>query len=736
MREMALTVDGMRCGGCAVGLERRLATMDGVATATVNFARRIANVAYDPSRVTPEALLEGIEAAGFAASRFEPASELARLEDEFKTRLRGLGIAVLVGMQLMLVAAALYAGEWFGMAPRFQLFFRWLGVGFALALLAFPAREFFREAVRGVRAGRLGMDLPIALGLAVAFGASARAAATGAGEVYFDSMAMFVVLLLVARFLEFQARRSSLDQVLALGRARPIRAMRIDARGAIRPVDGETLHRGDRILVRSEDLLPVDGVIVEGASTFDEGLLTGESRAIHREVGGAVLAGSRNRGSAVIVETTRVGSETVRGRLLALAASAHAAKPRLARLADRVAGRFVAVQLAIAAVVALGWGLSGSAVWLDPVLAVLIVSCPCALSLATPCALGAGLRALARRGIYVANGDALERLPRITRCVFDKTGTLTADRVEVAAVDVSEWVSPERAWALALALERHAHHPLADALLAAGRDRPRSASPLAEDVKILPGVGVEGCIEGIRYRIGRAASAVSHRERASDCRSSGLGSGPGSGSVARLVEQSVPGRTLATFRFQEQLRPGARALIAWLILRGLAVSVLSGDGEEAVRNLADRLGLSQVDGGLDPAGKLSRIQIAQKAGERVLMVGDGINDTPALAAADVSCAIGNAAEVSRGKADLVLVRPEPTLVAEALEIAGKVRRVVTQNFLWAAGYNLLAVPAAAFGLVPPWAAALGMSVSSLVVVVNAQRAGWRRPAERCEPRGS
>jgi P-type Cu2+ transporter len=709
--EVAFSIGGMTCGGCAWGLERALAGTQGVDAAEVNFARRLAHVAYDPNQTDREALARVVSAAGFEAFPHRASDEERALEQEYRERLRGLGLAALLGMQLMMIAATLYAGEWSGMSEGFETFFRWLGVVLTVPLLAFPGRSFYASASRALAARTVNMDVPIALALSIAFAASVAATVRGEGAVYYDSLGMFVLLLLAARFLEFIARRRSLEQVWALGRAVPLTAHRRCADGSIETVAADALAAGDVVVVRAGEQVPADGVVVHGRSRVEESLLTGESAPVSRGPGERLLAGTVNREGPLEMRIDRIGRATARAALLEFAARASREKPRLARIADRVAGHFVAAILVVALAVAIGWALTAPERWLEVTIALLIVTCPCALSLATPCAIGAGVQALASRGVYVTRADMIERLASVSRFVFDKTGTLTEERLELEAIAAVPGASAAECLRIAGTLEAYANHPIAAALVReAASSASAEASPVTTDVVVTTGEGVSGRIDGRSYRIGSPAFA-------------GVGErgGPG-GECGPVAVLAGPDGVLATFRFREVERAGAAELVRRLEEAGLRSAIYSGDATAAVESVAGRLGVVDWCGALAPDEKLARVRAHQAAGERIAMVGDGLNDTPALAGADVSIALGCAAAVPDQHADAVLVKEDLELLSWAVTKSREVYRIVKQNLGWALAYNALAIPAAAAGWVSPWMAALGMSLSSMLVVANALRA--------------
>ena len=759
--EVALTVEGMRCAGCAWLVEGLLAKTPGVRTATVDFPLRRAEVRFDAGATVLPAVLEALADAGYRATPYSAHAEEAAIEAERRNRLRGLGISTLFGMQVMLLSTALHASALYGgMDAGFERLFRWLAMLLTVPVLVWPGRAFFTGAVTALRGRRLTMDVPVALGLSIAFLGSAFATVTGEGEIWFDSVVMFVTLLGGARYLELIARRRSTATVRALARAAPLVALRVrrngdgqDGQDGETPDAGEereervpaaTLRPGDRVRVRPGETVPADGVIRAGASAFDESLLTGESHPMTRSGGGQVLAGSINGAGVVEVEVSSAGNGTVLGGVLRRAEQAARERPAVALLADRAAAWFIAGVLVLAASVAGAWLLHDPSRTVAVVVSVLVVTCPCALSLATPAAMTAALGALARAGVVATRANAVERLALATHCLADKTGTLSEGRLRLRAVSVAGGRSAAECIETAAALERHAAHPAGSAIVAAAEDGPmrarRGPLPRVEDARAHHG-GVEGRIGGLRHAVGSPAFVGGACRLASDAfardgheRGAGdrIGNGDGDGdgtSLGTRVYLAREGVLLARFDLADTLRPEARKLVDGLRARGLETTIASGDSTAPVERAGEALGVAHRLAGLSPADKLEEADRLAARGERVLMLGDGVNDTPALAGAHVSVAMGRGAAAAASRADAVLLGDNPLALLAGLDIARQARRIVKQNLAWALAYNLVALPLAALGAVPPWAAAIGMSLSSLAVAANALRLVPRQRGE-------
>ncbi len=827
---IALTVEGMRCAGCAWLVERLLASVPGVGTATVNFPLRRAEVRFDTRGTRVHTLLETLARAGYRATPYTAHTEETAIESERHARIRGLGISALFGMQVMLLSLALYASDWYGgMDARFEQLFRWLSMMLTVPVLAWPGRAFFIGAAAALRGRHLTMDVPVALGLSIAFLGSTFATITGEGEIWFDSVVMFVTLLGAARYLELLARRRATATVRALARSAPLVATRVrrhrgDSGAATQPDcdsafsegdgsdrdDSETeripaaaLRPGDRVRVRPGEVVPADGVIRSGHSAFDESLLTGESNPVARSAGSRILAGSVNGSGVVEFEVMGSGDRTVLGEVLRRAEQAARERPAIALLADRAAAWFIGGVLVLAAGVAVGWLVHDASRMIPVLVSVLVVTCPCALSLATPAAMTAALGALARTGLIATRANAVERLALATHCLADKTGTLTEGRFRVRSVTAFAGMSESRCLAIAAALEGYATHPAASALVAAAREAggERSLVGPVQGPETHTG-GVSGRIDGVRYAVGSPEFVARaggpdpdvtglHDLELGDPRpgdSAGdepdkraLQSSHGAGARERLRRDATPtgtigadttglelhrlldgvangndgngvidghdgngtnhdmddegptcvllvreGVLLARFLLADTLRTDARPLVDGLRARGIETTIASGDSPAAVERAARELGVTRHLAGLSPEDKLEEAARLAASGERVLMVGDGVNDTPALAGAHVSVAMGRGAAAAAARADAVLIGDDPGRLLAALDVARFARRIVKQNLAWALGYNLVALPLAAAGMVPPWAAAIGMSLSSLAVAGNALRLGRTR----------
>jgi Cu2+-exporting ATPase len=611
-------------------------------------------------------------------------------------------------MQVMMLAVALYSGDYYGMDEQMQTFMRWVSMLLATPVVFYASTDFFRNAWRDLRHRQVSMDVPVALAIGGAYSASVWATVTGGHEVYFDSVTMFSFFLLSSRFLEMGARHRAGQAAEALVRLLPATATRI-ADGREEVVSVKDLVPGDRVLIRPGETVPADGLVIEGVSSVDESLLTGESMPRPREAGDELVGGSVNVESPLVLRVEKVGEDTLVSAIVRLLDRALAEKPRLARLADRVAGWFVGVLLLVATGVAIWWSLNAPEHAFAVTLSVLVVTCPCALSLATPTAVTAASGALTRLGLLTTRGHALETLAQVSHILFDKTGTLTRGMLQLTEVEIldPDRLERSRALELAAALESGSEHPVAKAL-----STHVERVPAVQELTALPGAGMQGEIDGRRYRIGKS-DYVAELSGATPADAS-----PGDATEVLLGDAEG---LLARFSLGDELRPDADVAIHRLRELGLTVEILSGDTPGAVRRVAGELGVDGARAGMRPDDKLAHVRALQAAGHSVAMVGDGVNDAPVLAGADVSIAMGQGAQLAHASADMVVLSERLGALADGVRKARATRTVIKQNLGWAILYNISAVPLAAAGMVAPWMAAIGMSASSLVVVFNALR---------------
>ncbi|TAL81688.1 MAG: heavy metal translocating P-type ATPase [Candidimonas sp.] len=702
--ETLLLIEGIRCTACVWLIERALAAVAGVLSVQVNAVAQRARIVWDPQRITLAMILRALARTGYSALPLDTAALDDSRRRESHAALKRLAVAGFGTMQAMMYASALYLGAAESMDEATRELMRWFGLLVTTPVVFYSARPFFQGAWRALRARTLGMDVPVAVAVALIYAASVVQALHGGGEVYFDSVSMFVFFLLAGRYLEMRARHRAGNLADAMARLVPAFADRYASGGALERVGVPELVPGDRVHVAQGMRMPADGVLESADCRVDEALLSGESSPLRKRCGDALIGGSMLIEGPAILRVQRVGTDTALAGIAALVARAQSERPRLARAGERAAAGFVLRTLALAALCAIGWSVFDPARAFAATLAVLVVSCPCAFALAVPAAVTRALAVLARQGVFVVHSDAIENLALASHAVLDKTGTLTDAHLELEAVDAADH---ELALVLAAALARGSHHPVAQALVRAASSLPVET---ASDVRTVEGGGLAGMVAGRSYRLGSPAFALDATQDDRDA-------------VILAGEHGI----IAAFNLSERLRPGAREAVSALLASGVAVEIVSGDAAAKVERVAMRLGITQWRARQSPAAKLERLRELRAAGARVLAVGDGINDAPVLAGADVAVALTSGAELAQAAGDVILDGTHLAALSDARAIARETLAVLRQNQRWALGYNLAVVPIAALGFVPPWLAAIGMSLSSLVVVLNALSIGRHTP---------
>jgi P-type Cu2+ transporter len=706
-RELSLQIDGMHCAACAWLLDNSLRQLDGIGDIQVNAGSARAEIRFDPTRVSLSRVLESIYALGYEPRplSFTPGGPpwLA----ERRTALKRLAVAGFGMMQVMTYAVSLYAGAMQGIAPDLEQLLRFVSLLVSTPVVLYAAQPFFIAAWRGLRMRTLVMDLPVALSIAAAYLWSVWATLRGRGAVYFDSAVMFTFFLLLGRFVEMSLRNGFGLQQDAIARLLPESVLRITVTGEERVIPDE-LCAGDRVRILPGERVPADGEILCGRTEIDESMLTGEALPRGREAGEKLIAGTLNLSNAVDMRITRVGQDSTLAAVSRLLERARASRPHIAEAADAVAAWFVAGVLVLALIAALYWLHADAARAFPTVLAILVVTCPCALSLATPAALAAATTQLARTGLIVTRGRALETLARADCVVFDKTGTLTFGQpvlTELRLLRVG--ASRERCLAIAAALERYSGHPIARAFAK------ETSALFVGEVSYCTGMGIEGYVADQRYRVGRAdfvlelcAAAAVAPELAQGRSSVFLGDTAG---------------LLAEFVLCDALRADARVTVRQLRNLGLEPLIASGDQAAVVAAISRQLDEPRSLGNLRAADKLTFVHSLQAQRHIVAMVGDGVNDAPVLAGADVSVAIGGGTDLAKVSADIVMLGEALAPLPAGIETARRCMRIIRQNIIWAVVYNAAAVPLAASGRLQPWMAAIGMSASSLLVTLNAMR---------------
>ena len=709
-----LSIEGIRCSACVWLIEKRLSQVPGLKSANLNVATEKLQVTWDAALSKPSDIIRAVREVGYVAYPFDPIQHGDLLRKNARTMFKRLFVAGLSMMQVMMYAVPVYWADAGSIDSDLEQLMCWASLLLTLPAVMYSAQPFFRGAWTDIKVRTPGMDVPVALGISAAFIGSAWSTINGGGDVYFDSITMFIFLLLASRYVELVARRRAAASLEKLQYALPESAHLMLGYPASRNttiVAASTLRSGDIILSKPGEAIPVDSLIIDGETTIDLSLLTGESHPQPRRLGESVASGAVNISQPVTLRVEKVARDSTLAALIRLIESAGQGKPTLAQWADRVAAWFVGALLVFALVVLAFWSWHDATRAWPIAIAVLVVSCPCALSLATPSALAAVTDRLLRQGVLVIQPHVIETLYRATHVVLDKTGTLTEGRPQLRQTVTLGEASREQVLHIAAALESGSAHPLSRALVEAAEQR-SATNVNVETITHYVGQGLEGMIAGELYRIGSHAfvSALS-----------GVGVAANEPNDMTCIYLGKASVWLARFDVSDALKPDAQAVITYFQSLGKQVILLSGDAPGIVRRMADTLGIDDAHGGMLPQQKLEFVQQLQSQGARVVMVGDGMNDAAVLRAADVSFAMGSGAALAQSHADAVLLSAKLSSLIDAAEAAAACMKVIRQNLVWATLYNLVAIPAAAFGLLAPWMAGLGMSVSSAVVVINALR---------------
>ena len=704
LAETTLLMEGISCAACGWLIEKHLRTLPGVDEARLNLSNHRLHVRWADAQLPLSKILSELRHIGYAAHPYQADRASEQLASENRLALRQLGVAGLLWFQAMMATMATWPEFNIDLSPELHTILRWVALFLTTPIVFYSCAPFFKGAMRDLRTRHLTMDVSVSLAIGSAYVAGIWTSITGVGELYFDAVGMFALFLLAGRYLERRARERTAAATAQLVNLLPASCLRLSADGQNERILLSELRVGDQVLVHPGAVLPADGKILDGQSSIDESLLTGEYLPQPRVPGDAVTAGTLNVEGALTVEVQALGQDTRLSAIVRLLDRAQAEKPRLAEIADRAAQWFLLLSLiAAAAIGLLWWELDSSrAFWI--VLAMLVATCPCALSLATPTALTAATGTLHKLGLLLTRGHVLEGLNQIDTVIFDKTGTLTEGRLALRSIRPLGELGSDQCLGLAAALENRSEHPIARAF---GR------APLAaEDVHSTPGLGLEGVVGEQRLRIGHPGFV---------CELSGAAVPVMPDEAGQWLLLGDSHGPLAWFVLDDRLRADAGALLLACKARGWRTLLLSGDSSPMVASVAAELGIDEARGGLRPDDKLQVLQQLHKQGRKVLMLGDGVNDVPVLAAADISVAMGSATDLAKTSADAVLLSNRLDALVQAFSLARRTRRVIIENLLWAGLYNGLMLPFAALGWITPVWAAVGMSISSLTVVLNALR---------------
>ncbi|MBL0597318.1 cadmium-translocating P-type ATPase [Aeromonas jandaei] len=703
-REIQLTVEGLTCAACAWLIERHLMTLSGLRYINVNTTTHRARIKWDPAQLSLSDILKGFAKIGYRAYPFQTHQQEALYAKEVRSYMFRLALAGLGSMQVMMCAVALYMDLFISVEDEFMVYFKWISLLLSTPIMIYSAQPFYINAWRSLKQGHLSMDVSVSLALIGAFIASMWATVFNTGEVYYDSITMFVFFLLLGRFLELRARRKASESSSNLARLVPIMATLIDQDGE-REVAAKTLQIGDRVRVLAGATLPADGIIVAGEASLNEAMLTGEQLPLFKQCGDLVYAGTINTDAPLQIRVTHRIEESRISQIMRLQDHALDDKPAIAQMADQLSRHFILVLLIIAAAVWTFWHVHQpeQAFWIA--LAVLVATCPCALSLATPTALTSATANLTRNGILLRRGHVLDILTKANRIVMDKTGTLTTGEIRLSATTVMSTLDADRCLSIARALEAQSEHPIARAFRLPTDEV--GQLPQASEITPVIGHGITGLVDGVRYRIGSARWLGMENN-----------DNPEHGLAIYLADEQ---QLLARFELDDTLRPDAKALIEAFKAAGLQTTILTGDSSPQADEIARTLGVDELVKGVTPDGKLAYLKAREAEGEISIMVGDGINDAPVLAGAHASFAMAGGTDLAKNSADAILLADDLSRLLDARTLALRTRKIIIENFTWSIGYNLLVLPLAACGWLPPYLAAAGMSLSSLIVVTNSMR---------------
>ena len=716
-KETVLTVEGISCAACAWLIEKQLTKLPGLINITVNASSQRATVQWQSERLQLSDILIAIDAIGYQALPFK-ANKLEEInKKQTKAFIKRLGISGILMMQIMMIAIGLYFGAFSDMSPHNLTYLRWISLLLTLPIVFYGAIPFYRSAYRALKVKHLSMDVPVSIAILLAFFASAWGTIFEQGEVYFESVAMFTFLLLVGKFLEFNTRSKAAKVSANLLKLMPLTATKIH-NNIEEFIVARKLQAKDTILIKPGEVIAADGLIINGNSQVNEAMLSGEQLPVDKSIGSEVFAGTVNGDGNIIVEVKHNNQQSFLSQLIQISEKAQAYKPKLARLSDKIAQYFIAIILLSALVTAIYWQqyLPKEAFWIT--ISVLVATCPCALSLATPTALTCATSRLNKGGIMIKSGHVLESMPSVDCFAFDKTGTLTSGDFSVEHVEIFDnTFEKKQILSIISALELHSEHPIAKAFIPY-RDHEISAT----NVKVLSGKGVTGEINQQLYQVGQPSWLLANKKLTNEqlTKDNRL-----AGTLTAQFQQAqclltVDNELVAAIYLVDEIRPDAKPLMAQLSQEKLTTIMLSGDNQTGCDKVQTQLKLNHIYCSLTANEKLTKLEQFQQ-GHTLAMVGDGINDTPVFAAAHVSIAMGSGTEIAKTNADVILMANQLKSVNILRNVAVKTRRIIWQNYIWALGYNCIALPLAISGHVTPYMAVIGMSISSLLVVSNSLR---------------
>ena len=706
--EHDLILEGISCSACIWLLEHRLRQLAGIVSFKVNYATRRAHIKSIPNQVQLKNIVEAIQSIGYDSYPYDPTKQFCKLQQERKDYISRLGVAIFCGMQVMMITLGGYIADFDEIDPQLLSFLIWASAFLTTPVVLYSASPFFSSAVRDIRNRSLGMDVPVALAIGLAFIASLYNSFQESGDTYYESVCMFVVFLLIARYVEFLTRWYAMSASERITQNTPTVAKVLNPEGEVSLVNAQSLKVGDEIQINPGAIIPADSFVKTGSSSVDESILTGEKKPIKKHKGDQLLGGSHNLENNLVATVSCVSEDSTLSTITRLITQAQAEKPSWVTVADQYASWFVSAIILITGSSALhGWWIADPN-WFSTALSVLVVTCPCALSLATPTAYTATMSKLFSDGIIVTNGRAMEKLATINDIVFDKTGTLTEGRMIVKACHMKSAIHDQQfAFDIATSLEALSDHPIAHAFHSI-----KASSPIEiSDVSHKTGLGICATANGEKYFLGSKKLVENE-----------LGQQVTDNNVSDTrIYLATKNELIAIFEINDTVRDGVNNTLSWLTSQGKKISLLSGDQQAAVAWFAKKVGIENYTSAASPAEKLLIIEQIQQNGKSVAMVGDGINDAPVLAKSDVSIAVSTASQLARASSDILLLRHDMSSLKQVFVLSKMTKQIILQNMSWALLYNLGALPLALLGHVQPWQAALGMSISSLVVVLNSFR---------------
>lgn len=701
-KQIQLTLEGITCAACGWLIEKQLSKVEGIKQVAVNVQERRALITWSPIDIKLSQILATLKRIGYVGSPFHPDEHEASFKREQKTFLKKLGLAGIMTMQVMMLMTGLYF-DWFGAIElETRQYFYWVALTLTTPVVLYSGSTFYIGAAKALSAKTVNMDVPVTIAVFGTYLAGIRSTVLEQGDVYFESICMFIFLLLLSRFLEHRSRHRAAQISANMMQYVPVSATKLNTDGSMTDCLAKQLVVDDVVLVKPGETIPIDGVVREGNASVDESMLTGEFNPVAKQAKSVVYGGTVCQDGALTITVTQTLKHALVNQIVRLQASAMATKPKAAQVADNFSRYFVVAVLLIAGFTYGYWWLQGSeeAFWIT--IAVLVATCPCALGLATPSALTCAMAKLNRQGILLKRADALEQITSINTIALDKTGTLTQGKFSLIEKWFAPSVEPDSVMSIAFALEARSEHPLARAFTDV---QALKANHQVTHYTVTPGGGISGEINGSLFKMGSAAFCEIEAATAS---------------INANVFLAVNGKLLAAFEVSDSLRDDTKETLNQLA-KDYELAVLSGDTQQNVDKIVNSLPIETAKGGLTPDLKYAEVQAMQNAGRKVMMMGDGINDAPVLASADVAIAVGNATDVAKTAADVILLGDQLLAVPVLIETAHQVKRKIRQNIGWSIGYNVLILPFAVSGVLSPWMAVVGMSLSSIIVVTNSTR---------------